>query len=344
VHSKVFTEVWIGQDITTGGRYVTVSGLGESGDCVLAGESFVQAPEIAVIRQGEYRTIKSFDLGYADQAKAIKAVERVTWKAPDGLEIQGWLLQPRGKGPHPLVMHVHGGPVWHWRPAWLGRASVQILMLIQHGYAAFFPNPRGSSGRGQDFAGRVVGDMGGADTYDYLSGLDHLVTQGTVDRHRLGVTGASYGGFMAAWLITQDSRFAAAVPVAPVTNYVTEHLISNIPDWVALFLGDSYANPGGKYFQRSPIMHAHQAKTPALNICGLLDRSTPSEEAVQFHNALLACGVESALIIYPQEGHGIRNFPAVLDYATRVVAWFTKYMASENFAENKERSGCARAR
>jgi dipeptidyl aminopeptidase/acylaminoacyl peptidase len=140
------------------------------------------------------------------------------------------------------------------------------------------------------------------------------------------VMGRSYGGFMASWLISQDTRFAAAIPVAPVTNFVTEHLISNIPHWPALFLKDTYTNPNGKYFQRSPIMHAHKVKTPTLNICGALDRSAPPEEALQFHNALLENGVESVLLTYPEEGHGIRKLPAAIDYAARVVSWFEEHL------------------
>src|SRR5690606_28306812 len=102
----------------------------------------------------------------------------------------------------------HGGPVWQRRPSWLGRWGLSILMLLKRGYAVFFPNPRGSAGRGVEFARRVVGDMAGADTHDFLSGLDHLIERGIADSGRLGVTGVSYGGFMSAWLITQDSRFA----------------------------------------------------------------------------------------------------------------------------------------
>lgn len=333
--SGTFTEVWDSRDLTTGGFHITVSGLNDTGDCLLVGESFVRAPEIAVIRSGEYQPVKSFDLGYADRVKGMAAVERVSWKAPDGLEIQGWLLRPKGNGPHPLVMYVHGGPVWHWRPMWLGRRGAQVLLLLKHGYAVFFPNPRGSTGRGQAFARHVVGEMGGADTYDYLSGLDHLVAQGIADPTRLGVTGGSYGGFMTAWLITQDARFAAAVPVAPVTNQVTEHLISNIPHFVALFLADRYNNPGGKYFERSPIMHAHRVKTPTLTICGALDRCTPPEEAVQFHNALREYGVKSVLVTYPEEGHGIRKWPAAIDYTARVVAWFEEHMPAEGQASEQ---------
>jgi dipeptidyl aminopeptidase/acylaminoacyl peptidase len=324
--SQSFTETWGSREISTGGFFATVSGVGEDGDCVLVGEGFHRAPEIAVIRAGEYRPIRSFDLRPADRDAGIEAVATMSWNAPDGLEIQGWLLRPRGAPPHPLVLYIHGGPVWHWRPFWLGRRSVHVLMLLERGYAVFLPNPRGSAGRGQDFARRVVGDMGGADTHDYLSGVDELVTRGIADPARLGVTGGSYGGFMACWLITQDPRFAAAVPVAPVTNQVTEHLISNIPHFVSLFLADRFSNAGGKYFQRSPVMHAHKTRTPTLNICGALDRCTPPEEAMQFHNALLENGVDSVLVTYPEEGHGIRKFPAVIDYAARVVAWFEKHI------------------
>jgi dipeptidyl aminopeptidase/acylaminoacyl peptidase len=322
----VFREVWTSVEISTGGRYITVSGMGESGDCALVGESFVRAPEIATIRDGQYTPVKSFDLGYNDIAISISMVERTEWRAPDGLSIQGWLLRPRGGPPYPLVMDIHGGPVWHARPRWLGRALLYNLMLVKFGYAVFLPNPRGSSGRGQDFARRVLGDMGGADTYDYLTGLDHLVGRGIVDGRRIGVTGGSYGGFMTSWLITQDSRFAAAVPVAPVSNQVSQHLISNIPEFVDLFLADSYVNPCGKYFERSPVMHAHKAKTPTLNICGALDRCTPPEEARQFHNALREHGVKSVLITYPEEGHGIRKFPAMIDFTARMVAWFQEHM------------------
>ena len=321
-----FREVWSSLDITTGGRYATVSGFGDRGDCVLVGEGFLRAPEIAVVKAGEYWPVESFDTGYAKYAAAIKTVERIRWRAPDDLEIEGWLLRPHGKDAHPLVMFVHGGPVWHWRPAWLGRTGVPLLMLLENGFAVFLPNPRGSTGRGQPFARKVVGDMGGADSTDYLSGLDHLVKEGIADPQRLGVTGASYGGFITSWLITQDARFAAAVSVAPVTNYVTQHLLSNISHFVALFLEDAYTNPGGEYFKRSPLMHAHRAKTPTLNICGALDRCTPPEEAVQFHNALLENGVQSVLVTYPEEGHGVRKWPAMIDYAARVVDWFRTYM------------------
>jgi pimeloyl-ACP methyl ester carboxylesterase len=118
-----------------------------------------------------------------------------------------------------------------------------------------------------------------------------------------------------------------AVAIAPVTNQVTEHLLSNIPDFVSMFLADSYTNLQGKYYERSPILHAHKVRTPTLLICGALDRCTPPAEAAQFHSALLENGVQSVLMTYPQEGHGIHKLPAAIDYAARVVTWFDRHIS-----------------
>ena len=131
---------------------------------------------------------------------------------------------------------------------------------------------------------------------------------------------------MTAWLVTQDTRFAAAVAVAPHTNQVTERLLSNIPRVMDFMTADEYDNPGGRYFDRSPIMHARKVRTPTLNICGLLDRCTPPEEAAQFYNALRAFDVPAALVTYPEEGHGIRKLPAAIDYTARMISWFETYM------------------
>jgi dipeptidyl aminopeptidase/acylaminoacyl peptidase len=322
-----FHECWSSRDLSTAGFHATVAAIGSSGDCVLIGEGFRRAPEIARIEEGRYHTIQSFDLGYGSYAEAIASIECLRWVAPDGLEIEGWLIRPEGSAPFPLVMVIHGGPVWHWRPMWLGRQGAPyLLMLLRHGYALFMPNPRGSSGRGQAFARKVFGDPGGADASDLLAGLNALVGRGAADPDRLGVIGGSYGGFMTAWLITQDPRFAVAVALAPVTNHLTEHLLSNVSACMALLLDDHYRNTAGRYFTRSPVMFAHRAKTPTLSICGALDRCTPPEEAMQFHQALLENGVRSVLALYPEEGHGVRQLPAVIDYAARVVGWFDHHM------------------
>ena len=131
---------------------------------------------------------------------------------------------------------------------------------------------------------------------------------------------------MSSWLVTQDQRWAAAVPVSPVTNWYSQHFTSNIPYFDALFLDGDPEVPGDKFHLRSPVAHASKVTTPCLNIAGALDRCTPPTQAQEFHQALLEHGVESQLAIYPQEGHGVRAFPAVTDFCTRVVDWFEQHM------------------
>ena len=330
--SQVLTESWASREIAATGNYVHPVPCGEGvGDCVFLAEGYRQAPTVAVIEGGNYRAVRNF--GRTAESRVhdwLRSTEPITWRAPDGTEIEGWLLLPKGAGPFPLVMCVHGGPISSVRPHWSGRFGITLTntMLLKRGYAIFQPNPRGSSGRGQAFARKVKGDINGADALDCLSGLDILVARGVADPHRIGVTGGSYGGNMACWLVTQDQRFAAAVAVAPHCDQVSQHLMSNIPEFDEMFIGEKYSSPNGKYYERSPIMHAHKARTPTLCIAGALDRSTPANQAIEFHNALRMHGVKSALAIYPEEGHGIRNFPAMLDCAARAVSWFEEHMGA----------------
>ena len=332
VDAHIAEPVWRdGRKTASGLRYGDVAALGATpGDVLFSREGFFDVPTLVALRGGQEREIGTYTSNEtASVVAGLGSVDAFRWNAPDGLEIHGWLLTPPGNGPFPLIVDIHGGPVWQYRPRYLGK-HIQAQTLLAHGYAVLMPNPRGSSCRGQDYARMVFGDMGGADTFDYLTGIDALVACGVVDPERIGVTGGSYGGFMSSWLITQDSRFAAAVPVAPVTNWVSEHLTCHIPHFCEMFLADRFNNPGGKYHLRSPVMFTDQVRTPTLNICGALDRNTPAGQALEFHHALLLNDVTSALVTYPLEGHGVRGMPTVIDYLTRLVGWFETHMPAEN--------------
>jgi dipeptidyl aminopeptidase/acylaminoacyl peptidase len=313
----------------SGSIFPEIAPLGRNAeDMLFLVESFLDAPRLIAFEGGMERPIHRFGTREVDASVIAlgASVRDFSWTAPDGLIVHGWLLAPKDDGPHPLIMHVHGGPVWYTRPQYVGRSALQ-QMALDAGYALFLPNPRGSSGRGQTFARLVFGDMGGNDTYDYLSGLDALEKQGIVDPKRIAVMGGSYGGYISSWLITQDQRFAAAVPIAPVTNWVSEHLTCNVPTFCELFLSDGLGDPLGQYFTRSPIHYADRVKTPTLHICGALDKITPAGQALEFHRALQgSTDVESVLLTYPREGHGIRTMPAIFDFTARVMSWFEKHM------------------
>jgi dipeptidyl aminopeptidase/acylaminoacyl peptidase len=283
--------------------------------------------EIAVIGAGTDQVLVSLAGKGTDYISSIAGSARnVSWTAPDGTVIEGVLCTPAGNGPFPLVLHVHGGPVDAYKRSWMMR-DYAVPLLVSRGYAVLHPNPRGSSGRGQEFAAAVVGDMGGADTYDYLSGIDAMVERGIADPDRIGTMGVSYGGFMSAWLVTQDSRFKAAVAGSPVTEWYSFTFTTNIPKWGLWFL--DHADPeqaGNQVHERSPVMHASKASTPTLLTAGAKDRCTPAGQAREFYQALTGHGVDSELVIYPEEGHGVSRFPAITDYLTRIVTWFGKYM------------------
>jgi dipeptidyl aminopeptidase/acylaminoacyl peptidase len=305
--------------------------VGDDGYAVVL-ESFDRYPEVVVVSKGEVRTVASLA---HDGSRALRDMaghmDTVSWTAPDGLEIHGFVVLPDGDGPHPLVVNVHGGPVSATGNRFAMRSPL-VMLLVGRGYAVFLPNPRGSAGRGRGFARMVYGDMGGADAQDILSGVDALVERGVADPDRVGVMGGSYGGFMSAWLVTQSDRFAASVALSPVTDWYSQHHTSNIGHWDQLILEDTPGNPGGEYFRRSPVLFADRATTPTLVTAGLEDRCTPPGQAIEFHQALVNHGVESELVLYPGEGHGVRNYPAILDLGARILGWFDRHMGPERSA------------
>jgi dipeptidyl aminopeptidase/acylaminoacyl peptidase len=319
-----YSEIWSSVDRTFGTWYPSFDLLPQGGIAAV-GESYAVPPEIVCIDKAGYHVVRSLGTKISINASFnSSSVEPFVWKARDGLEIQGWLVRPPGTGPWPLVMDIHGGPVWNCRNRWQGRLR-GAKVLADHGVASLYPNPRGSSGRGEEFARRVKGDMGGEDTHDYLTAFDALVAQRIADPKRLGVTGISYGGFMSAWLITQDTRFAAAVPISAVSNWYSQHRTSQIPHFDKLFLDNAPASPNGLFFSRSPVMFADRVRTPTLQLTGALDQNTPPTQALEFHRSLLEHGVRSELATYPTAGHGIRTFPPVIDATARYVGWFLEH-------------------
>ncbi|HEU0129427.1 MAG TPA: S9 family peptidase [Mycobacteriales bacterium] len=292
------------------------------GTAVLELQAWDRQPQLAVVGRGVDRCVHAFPQGASVEPPGTE--RRVRWTADDGLEIEALLYEPAGQqAPYPTVLHIHGGPVGREFSKAPARQRF-VTALLARGYAVLVPNVRGSSGRGQDFAATVVGDMGGAETRDHLAGLRHLVAEGVVDPERIGVMGGSHGGFETAWLVTQaPDTFAAAVAISPVTDWRSQHLTSNIAHFDAVFvapMGDPLRE------ERSPVLHADKVRTPTFLTAGDVDRCTPPGQALEFHQALLERGVPTACAIYPGEGHGVRRYPAVLDWTTRVVGWFEEWM------------------
>jgi len=317
------SEIWV-TDETCGAIYPEIASTDPTGFALLF-HSQARPPEVAVVRDGQVRTVFSIDAQLGGSAQREPAGARaLRWKAPDGLEIEGLLTLPEGSGPHPVVVVVHGGPVWAHLNRWEGIGL--STLLVERGCAVFSPNPRGSSGRGQGFAAMVYGDPGGADAEDIMAGIDMLVESGIADPDRIGVGGLSYGGFMSCWLVTQSDRFAAAVAESPGTDWLSGHFTSNIATWVRRILADEPDRLEGRYFTRNCVLAAPRARTPVLLIAGSEDACAPPGQAIEFFQALEENGVEAQLALYPEEGHGVQQMPAKIDYLSRSVEWFSRHL------------------
>lgn len=313
-------------DETAGPKYPAGS-ANAAGLVAVVAHSYDRPPTVALVDGADLRPVAALGDAGTDHLRSISgSMRRVSWAAPDGQSVDGFLVEPDGAGPFPLVVFVHGGPVYAWQNRW-AMGSGYTNLLAGRGYAVLHPNPRGSTGKGQAFSSAVRGDMGGADAGDVLAGVDAMVAAGVADPDRLAVMGGSYGGFMSAWLVTRTDRFAAAVPMFPVTDWYSMHHTCNIAQWCALFLDDQPSNPAGRYFERSPVLHAGGVTTPCLVVAGAEDRCTPPGQAVEFHNALVAAGAASELVVYPGEGHGVRRFPGQIDLAVRLLGFLGERLA-----------------
>jgi dipeptidyl aminopeptidase/acylaminoacyl peptidase len=264
----------------------------------------------------------------AEETFALVPGQIITYESVDGWQIDALFTPPlshKGDSPPPLVVDVHGGPSWAWC-ADFGYVFFSAQVLASAGYAVLQPNVRGSWGRGVAFADAVVGDMGGKDLQDILYGIEYLVEHGMVDGNRVAIAGGSYGGFMAAWAVTQTTRFKAAIMAAGVSDFHSFHAQSNIADWDMRFIGADPLEHPEAYRTRSAITYASRVKTPTLILHGEIDPVVPVNQAYAFYRALREKSVPVELVIYPREGHGSSEYEHRRDEEERVLRWLERYL------------------
>lgn len=264
------------------------------------------------------------------QAEAIALGETTVhhWKGADGWDMQGLLIKPVGHQPGkpcPLVLWVHGGPTGVSGSRFQAAFGWNQL-LANAGFAVFLPNYRGSVGWGLEFAESNLGDMGGQDFADMLLGVDSLIAAGVADPQRLAIAGWSYGGYTAAWAVSQTDRFRAAVMGAGISHWLSFHGKSSLADWDAIHYATSPYEAAGLFHKFSPLSYHENLKTPTLILHGEKDHDVPVEQAYLFFRALKDKGVPAELIIYPREDHAVKERKHLLDMAGRVVGWVRRFL------------------
>ncbi|HEX8825556.1 MAG TPA: S9 family peptidase [Archangium sp.] len=285
-------------------------------------ESYSQPPEVLAGPVGAWVPLTRRNAEVKSPAVTVKSL---SWKS-DALDVQGWLIVPPGlpEGARaPMVTIAHGGPAGASAPAF----SQQVLLLASQGYYVFLPNPRGSFGQGEAFTEANRRDFGHGDLRDILTGVDAVLVREPVDGARLGLTGWSYGGFMTMWAVTQTQRFRAAVAGAGISNWQSYYGTNRIDTWMLPFFGASVYDDPALYARSSPINFIKQVRTPTLVVHGERDSEVPASQGFEFWKALKTLGVETQLVVYPDEGHGLRKPEHQRDRLRRTVAWFDAHLA-----------------
>lgn len=264
--------------------------------------------------------------------------EVVTYTTRDGaFEIQGILIYPvdyQEATRVPLITVVHGGPESHYSNGWLTAYSMPGQMAAAKGYAVFYPNYRGSTGRGVEFTYSSQNDPAGKEFDDIVDGVDYLIKMGLVDKDRVGVTGGSYGGYASAWMSTYYSdRFAASVMFVGISNTISKFGTSDIPNEMYLVherkqLWDEWE----KQLKRSPIYYVDRTSTPTLIMHGADDPRVHPTQSMELyrHIKVRKPDVPVRLIYYPGEGHGNGRSGSRYDYNIRMMEWFDTYLMTGN--------------
>jgi dipeptidyl aminopeptidase/acylaminoacyl peptidase len=311
--------LWSGTESLKGAESGLWSGC-PSPVTVFVHESFTAPPQIEIGPIGGWHDLTHVNAGMTMPLES----QSVTWKS-DGGEVQGWLLQPeKFAGKLPLITLVHGGPAGAWQPRFYGPGLFRGL--LEHGYALFLPNPRGSFGQGEVFTAANVRDLGHGDLRDILTGIDAVERAASIDEERLGIMGGSYGGFMTMWAVTQTNRFKAGVASAGISDWLSYYGENGIDQWMIPYFGASVYDDPEIYARSSPINFIRNVKTPVLSYVGANDIECPAPQTQEFEHALKTMGVPTSYAIYPGEGHALRDPTHLADAEQRALAWFDRYL------------------
>ncbi|MDX1576961.1 MAG: S9 family peptidase, partial [Gemmatimonadota bacterium] len=283
--------------------------------------------DVAVVRRGsDPRRITRLNddlLGH----RTLGEVEEIWWESSfDGRPIQGWIVKPPGfdaSRRYPLIVEIHGGPVANYGD----RFSTEMQLYAAAGYVVLYPNPRGSTGYGEEFGDLLYHNYPGQDFDDVMSGVDAVIERGYVDAENLFITGGSAGGIMTAWAVGKTDRFRAAAAQKPVINWYSKVLTAD--NWYGYFHtryeGLPWENPDA-YLDFSPISLVGNVSTPTLVITGEEDLRTPLSESYQFFHALKLRKVDTGLVRLPGASHDISRRPSqLIAKVANVLAWFDRY-------------------
>ncbi|HEV7643630.1 MAG TPA: S9 family peptidase [Pyrinomonadaceae bacterium] len=266
----------------------------------------------------------------ANQPAGLAPAEELTWTGAMKAQVHGFIIKPKNFDPnkkYPLLVIIHGGPQSAFYDSWGYRWNPQVF--ANQGYVVFMPNPRGSVGYGQKFVNDVSADWGGKAATDIRNGVAEVIKRSYVDKNRIGAAGASYGGYMVDWMMghNTDPRFHFKVFLSHAGVYNLESMIATEEQWFNNweFKGQPWTNPV-MFNTWSPHKFAKNFNTPTLVTCGEIDYRVPYTQSLELYTTLQLKGIESKLIVFPDEGHWILKPQNSKYWYSQAIDWFDKHL------------------
>jgi len=309
------------------GRFILYAySIAKSGDIAAQIATAERPDEVYLSRSGALNRLTHTNDGLLAQLK-LSQPEYVKFKSKDGTAVAGYLYKPldfvAGKR-YPVILRPHGGPVW----AYYAEFSHLAQLLAANGYAVLLPNPRGSSGYGQDFCKAIWADWGNKDYQDDMAMVDYTIEKGIADSEKLGVGGWSYGGISTDFIIGQTTRFKAAISGAGAAEYTSMYGHDQYQKDYFTELGYPWENKA-LWDKLAPFYKVKNITTPALFMGGNVDWNVPVLGGEQMYQALKALGRETELVVYPNEFHEFSTPSHIADRLARYLAWYNHYVKDD---------------
>ncbi len=309
--------------LTSGRRFDYDFAVADDGRVAVLGGDDHRPYEVSAVEPNSLRPLTDHN-GWLKE-KRLAPVEDIAFRSADGTEIEGFLVKPVDYRPgrrYPTILRIHGGPVYQYSHEFM--ADWQAYAAS--GYVVVAANPRGSSGRGFDFARAIYADWGNKDAADVLAAVDHVVALGVADPARLGIGGRSYGSILTNYVIARDPRFKAAVSSAGSSNMLGMYGHDQYTREYELELGTPWANPEAYERTSYPFLHADRISTPTLFYCSEKDFNVPCLGTEQMYQALRSRGVPTRLVIYPDENHPLTVPSYISDRMERLIGWYDRFL------------------
>ncbi|MGB8459755.1 MAG: S9 family peptidase [Candidatus Acidiferrum sp.] len=300
--------------------------LAPTGEIVAQIATIDRPDELFTIPGGQLAQITHVNDALFSQLKLTHG-DYVHFKSKDGTTIAGYLYKPLDYVPgkkYPTLLIPHGGPQW----AYYAEFSHLAQLYAAKGYAVLFPNPRGSTGYGQDFCKAIYADWGNKDFQDDMAMVDYAIQQGIADPDKLGVGGWSYGGISTDFIITQTNRFKAAISGAGAAEFLSLYGHDQYQRDYETELGLPWQTPA-VWEHVSPFRNVAKITTPTLFLGGNIDVNVPVLGGEQMYQALKRLGVPTELVVYPDEYHEFTLPSHLQDRLQRDLAWFAHYVKGD---------------